>query len=79
MNFPGSLDIYSVPEGRSQVTSTAEMPTYVNTQHINMEALLALQADAESTFSGNANNTKESSPEKDLFDMSEFPSFSLPF
>lgn len=44
-----------------------------------MEALLALQADAESTFSGNANNTKESSPEKDLFDMSEFPSFSLPF
>uniref|UniRef100_A0A8B9QTL0 PID domain-containing protein n=1 Tax=Anas platyrhynchos TaxID=8839 RepID=A0A8B9QTL0_ANAPL len=54
----GSLDIYSVPEGRSQVTSTAEMPTYVNTQHINMEALLALQADAE-----------KSSPEKDLFDM----------
>uniref|UniRef100_A0A8B9BC58 SHC adaptor protein 3 n=1 Tax=Anser brachyrhynchus TaxID=132585 RepID=A0A8B9BC58_9AVES len=57
----GSLDIYSVPEGRSQVTPTAEMPTYVNTQHINMEALLALQADAE-----------KSSPGKDLFDMKPF-------
>ncbi|KAM9167544.1 SHC-transforming protein 3 [Mergus octosetaceus] len=68
----GSLDIYSVSEGRSQVTPTAEMPTYVNTQHINMEALLALQADVESTFSGNANNTKESSPGKDLFDMKPF-------
>uniref|UniRef100_A0A8B9BB52 SHC adaptor protein 3 n=1 Tax=Anser brachyrhynchus TaxID=132585 RepID=A0A8B9BB52_9AVES len=72
LNFPGSLDIYSVPEGRSQVTPTAEMPTYVNTQHINMEALLALQADAESTFSGNTDNTKESSPGKDLFDMKPF-------
>uniref|UniRef100_A0A8B9BC15 SHC adaptor protein 3 n=1 Tax=Anser brachyrhynchus TaxID=132585 RepID=A0A8B9BC15_9AVES len=61
-----------VPEGRSQVTPTAEMPTYVNTQHINMEALLALQADAESTFSGNTDNTKESSPGKDLFDMKPF-------
>ncbi|XP_040397105.1 SHC-transforming protein 3 isoform X2 [Cygnus olor] len=68
----GSLDIYSVPEGRSQVTPTAEMPTYVNTQHMNMEALLALQADAESTFSGNTDNTKESSPGKDLFDMKPF-------
>ncbi|XP_035165236.1 SHC-transforming protein 3 isoform X1 [Oxyura jamaicensis] len=68
----GSLDIYSVPEGRSQVTPTAEMPTYVNTQHINMEALLALEADAESTFTGNTDNTKDSSPGKDLFDMKPF-------
>ncbi|XP_050769245.1 SHC-transforming protein 3 [Gymnogyps californianus] len=56
----GSLDICSMPEGKSQVTPTAEMPTYVNTQHINIEALLALQADAESTF------------RKDLFDMKPF-------
>ncbi|XP_067172739.1 SHC-transforming protein 3 [Apteryx mantelli] len=68
----GSLDIYSMPEGKSQVTPTAEMPTYVNTQHINMEALLALQADAESAFSGTTDNTKESSPGKDLFDMKPF-------
>lgn len=66
-------------EGKSQVTPTAEMPTYVNTQHINTEALLALRADAESTFSGTTDDTKESSPGKDLFDMSEFPSYSLPF
>lgn len=68
-----------MPEGKSQVTATAEMPTYVNTQHINIEALLELQADAESTISGTADDTKESSPGKDLFDMSEFPSCSLPF
>ncbi|XP_009945371.1 PREDICTED: SHC-transforming protein 3, partial [Leptosomus discolor] len=68
----GSLDICSMPEGKSQVTPTAEMPTYVNTQHINIEALLALQADAESTFSGTAGETKESSPVKDLFDMKPF-------
>uniref|UniRef100_A0A663EWN7 SHC adaptor protein 3 n=1 Tax=Aquila chrysaetos chrysaetos TaxID=223781 RepID=A0A663EWN7_AQUCH len=57
----GSLDICSMPEGNSQVTPTTEMPTYVNTQHINIEALLALQADAE-----------KSSPGKDLFDMKPF-------
>ncbi|XP_009682753.1 SHC-transforming protein 3 isoform X2 [Struthio camelus] len=68
----GSLDVYSMPEGKSQVTPTAEMPTYVNTQHINMDALLALQADAESTFGGTTDNTKESSPGKDLFDMKPF-------
>lgn len=67
-----------MPEGRSQVTPTAEMPMYVNTQDINTEALLALQADAESTFSGTADDTKDSSPGKDLFDMSEFASFLLP-
>uniref|UniRef100_A0A8D0FSG3 PID domain-containing protein n=1 Tax=Strix occidentalis caurina TaxID=311401 RepID=A0A8D0FSG3_STROC len=60
----GSLDICSIPEGKSKGTPTAEMPAYVNTQHINIEALLALQAD--------------NSPGKDLFDMSEFPSYSLP-
>ncbi|KGL93848.1 SHC-transforming protein 3, partial [Charadrius vociferus] len=57
---------------KSQVTATAEMPTYVNTQHINIEALLELQADAESTISGTADDTKESSPGKDLFDMKPF-------
>ncbi|NXJ67966.1 SHC3 protein, partial [Rostratula benghalensis] len=67
----GSLDI-CMPDGKSQVPATAEMPTYVNTQHINIEALLALQADAESTISGTADDIKESSPGKDLFDMKPF-------
>nr|XP_006131951.1 SHC-transforming protein 3 [Pelodiscus sinensis] len=68
----GSLDIYSVPEGKLQVTVTGEVPAYVNTQHINMEALLPLQADAESIFSGTKDYTKDSSPRKDLFDMKPF-------
>ncbi|XP_009993991.1 PREDICTED: SHC-transforming protein 3 [Chaetura pelagica] len=68
----GSLDICSMLEGKSRVTPTAEIPTYVNTQHINMAALLARQAGAGSTFSGTADDTKESSPGKDLFDMKPF-------
>ncbi|KAK2532895.1 Shc3 [Columba guinea] len=68
----GSLDICSMTEGKSQVTPTVEMPAYVNTQHIDIEALLALQADSEITFSGTADDTKESSPGKDLFDMKPF-------
>ncbi|KFP89371.1 SHC-transforming protein 3, partial [Apaloderma vittatum] len=69
--LPPAADTAQV-KGKSQVTPTAEMPTYVNTQHINIEALLALQANAESTFSGTADDTKESSPGKDLFDMKPF-------
>ncbi|XP_033020344.1 SHC-transforming protein 3 [Lacerta agilis] len=68
----GSLDIYSLPEGKSNVTPPGEVPAYVNTQHINMEILQALQADAENLFSGTTDSTKDSSPGKDLFDMSPF-------
>ncbi|XP_077200624.1 SHC-transforming protein 3 isoform X1 [Paroedura picta] len=68
---PGSLDIYSVPEGKSNFTLPGETATYVNTQHINMEILQALQADAENLFSGATESTKDS-PGKDLFDMSPF-------
>lgn len=66
-------------EEKSEVAPTAELPIYVNTQHINTEDLLALQTDDESTFSGTAEDAEASSPGKDLFDMSEFPSYSLPF
>ncbi|KFO07028.1 SHC-transforming protein 3, partial [Balearica regulorum gibbericeps] len=77
LNFLGSLDICSMSEEKSQVTPTAQMPTYVNTQNINTEDLLALQADAENIFSGTADDTKESSsPGKDLFDMKKFLRFS---
>uniref|UniRef100_A0A8C0UJT7 SHC adaptor protein 3 n=1 Tax=Cyanistes caeruleus TaxID=156563 RepID=A0A8C0UJT7_CYACU len=57
----GSLDICSMSEEKSEVAPPAELPIYVNTQHINREDLLALQADAET-----------SSPGKDLFDMKPF-------
>uniref|UniRef100_A0A8C3E330 SHC adaptor protein 3 n=1 Tax=Corvus moneduloides TaxID=1196302 RepID=A0A8C3E330_CORMO len=72
LHFLGSLDICSMSEDKSEVASTAELPTYVNTQHINREALLALQADAESTFSGTTENAEANSPGKDLFDMKPF-------
>ncbi|NWW24282.1 SHC3 protein, partial [Falcunculus frontatus] len=68
----GSLDICSTSEEKSEVAPTAELPAYVNTQHINREALLALQADAESTFSGTTEDAEASSPGKDLFDMKPF-------
>lgn len=79
LTFLGSLDICSMSEEKSEVVPTGELPIYVNTQNINREDLLALQADAESAFSGTAEDAQASSPGKDLFDMSEFPSYFLPF
>uniref|UniRef100_A0A8D2PCY5 SHC adaptor protein 3 n=1 Tax=Zosterops lateralis melanops TaxID=1220523 RepID=A0A8D2PCY5_ZOSLA len=72
LNILGSLDICSMPEEKSEVAPTAELPIYVNTQHINREDLLALQADAESTISGTAEDAEATSPGKDLFDMKPF-------
>lgn len=79
LTFLGSLDICSMLEDKSETVPTGELPIYVNTQHINREDLLVLQADAESTFSGTAEDAEADSPGKDLFDMSEFPSYSLSF
>uniref|UniRef100_A0A8C9NG63 SHC adaptor protein 3 n=1 Tax=Serinus canaria TaxID=9135 RepID=A0A8C9NG63_SERCA len=70
--FLGSLDICSMSEDKSEVAPTGELPVYVNTQHINREDLLALQADAASAFSGTAEDAEASSPGKDLFDMKPF-------
>ncbi|KAG8130747.1 hypothetical protein E2320_017330 [Naja naja] len=69
----GSLDIYSMPEGKSNVDPSKEMmPMYVNTRHINMETLHALQTEAENLFTEKTESTKDSRPGKDLFDMSPF-------
>ncbi|XP_021386099.2 SHC-transforming protein 3 isoform X2 [Lonchura striata] len=68
----GSLDICSMLEDKSETAPTGELPIYVNTQHINREDLLVLQADAESTFSGTAEDAEAGSPGKDLFDMKPF-------
>lgn len=56
----GSLDIYSMPEGKLHVAPTGEAPTYVNTQQIPPQAWPTAVSSAES------------SPRKDLFDMSGF-------
>uniref|UniRef100_A0A8C6A7B5 SHC adaptor protein 3 n=1 Tax=Marmota marmota marmota TaxID=9994 RepID=A0A8C6A7B5_MARMA len=55
----GSLDIYTMPEGKSHAAPMGEVPTYVNTQHIPPQAWPAVA------------NSAESSPRKDLFDMSQ--------
>ncbi|XP_008590748.1 PREDICTED: SHC-transforming protein 3, partial [Galeopterus variegatus] len=57
----GSLDIYSMPEGKLHIEPTGEAPTYVNTQHIPPQAWPAA-----------AISSTESSPRKDLFDMKPF-------
>ncbi|XP_069889450.1 SHC-transforming protein 3 isoform X2 [Dipodomys merriami] len=56
----GSLDIYSMPEGKANMAPMGEAPTYINTQHIPAQALTAAASSAES------------SPRKDLFDMKPF-------
>uniref|UniRef100_A0A8D2GF63 SHC adaptor protein 3 n=1 Tax=Urocitellus parryii TaxID=9999 RepID=A0A8D2GF63_UROPR len=53
----GSLDIYTMPEGKSPAAPMGEVPTYVNTQHIPPQAWPAVA------------NSADSSPRKDLFDM----------
>ena len=50
-----------MPEGKSHVTPVGEAPTYVNTQRIPLQPGPA------------AGSSAESSPRKDLFDMSAFP------
>lgn len=57
----GSVETYSTPEGKAHVAPVGEAPTYVNTQHFPPQAGLA------------AGSSAESSPRKDLFDMSGFP------
>jgi hypothetical protein len=49
-----------MPEGKGHVATVGEAPTYVNTRHIPPQALPAAASSAES------------SPRKDLFDMSRF-------
>uniref|UniRef100_A0A8C1BSA6 SHC adaptor protein 3 n=1 Tax=Cyprinus carpio carpio TaxID=630221 RepID=A0A8C1BSA6_CYPCA len=56
----GSCDIYSLPEVKGQAPKPGEVPTYVNTQHIDTQMLAALQGESETP------------PRKDLFDMKPF-------
>ncbi|XP_055036254.2 SHC-transforming protein 3 [Misgurnus anguillicaudatus] len=66
----GSCDIYSLPEFKGQTPKPGEVPTYVNTQHIDTQVLAALQGDTE-TASDTTGASKDS-PMKDLFDMKPF-------
>ncbi|XP_042182434.1 SHC-transforming protein 3 [Oncorhynchus tshawytscha] len=69
----GSCDIYSLPEGKSTVPKTGDVPTYVNTQQIDAQVLAALQAEQDSMAAeGAAGTAAKESPRKDLFDMKPF-------
>jgi hypothetical protein len=61
----GSLDIYSTAEGKTHMVPVGETPTYVNTQPVPPQVWPA------------ATSSTESSPRKDLFDMSRHPSLFL--
>ncbi|KAM4808992.1 SHC-transforming protein 3 [Rhinophrynus dorsalis] len=67
-----SLDLYSLPEGRQSVNHTSNVPTYVNTQHMNKKTLGALQKSADMKFFGSVDSCRDISPRKDIFDMKPF-------
>ncbi|KAL4617343.1 SHC-transforming protein 3-like [Arapaima gigas] len=66
-----SSDIYSLPEGKNNLPKTAGTPTYVNTQHIDVRVLAALQAEAD-TVTDKSTVVAKDSPRKDIFDMKPF-------
>lgn len=69
LSLVGSLDTISLPESKGQAPKV-EMPAYVNTQQIDAQVLAALQAEGENGTKGLA--AAKESPQKDLFDMSEY-------
>ncbi|XP_056302236.1 SHC-transforming protein 3 [Danio aesculapii] len=68
----GSCDIYSLPEVKAQAPKAGEVPTYVNTQHIDTQVLAALQAETETPADSSTTGAPKDSPRKDLFDMKPF-------
>ncbi|XP_076995662.1 SHC-transforming protein 3 [Tamandua tetradactyla] len=66
----GSLDIYSMPEGKPHVMPMGEAPTYINTQDTPPQVGPALVGAVPR--SGASASSGESSPRKDLFDMKPF-------
>lgn len=67
----GSCDIYSLPEVKGQAPKAGEVPTYVNTQHIDTQVLAALQGESETASDSGTTGPAKDSPRKDLFDMSK--------
>uniref|UniRef100_A0A8C1NXZ7 SHC adaptor protein 3 n=1 Tax=Cyprinus carpio TaxID=7962 RepID=A0A8C1NXZ7_CYPCA len=55
-----------------QAPKPGEVPTYVNTQHIDTQMLAALQGESETPSDSGTNGTAKDSPRKDLFDMKPF-------
>ncbi|XP_056586976.1 SHC-transforming protein 3 [Triplophysa dalaica] len=68
----GSCDIYSLPEVKGQTSKPGDVPTYVNTQHIDTQVLAALQSETETPCDTGTFGAAKDSPRKDLFDMKPF-------
>ncbi|KAI7796287.1 putative SHC-transforming protein 3, partial [Triplophysa rosa] len=68
----GSCDIYSLPEVKGQTSKPGEVPTYVNTQHIDTQVLAALQSETDTSCDTGTFGAAKDSPRKDLFDMKPF-------
>ncbi|XP_042202777.1 SHC-transforming protein 3 [Callorhinchus milii] len=66
--YGSSGDLYIQPEVRPLLTKGGDAPTYVNTQHLDVQALAALQVDP-TTGSNETISHAEESPRKDAFDM----------
>ncbi|MBN3276671.1 SHC3 protein, partial [Polyodon spathula] len=67
----GSSDVICQPEGKTQLPKIGEVPTYVNTQHIDVQSLVALQANSDTVINETAGTARDS-PRKDIFDMKPF-------
>uniref|UniRef100_A0A8C9VLH5 SHC adaptor protein 3 n=1 Tax=Scleropages formosus TaxID=113540 RepID=A0A8C9VLH5_SCLFO len=60
-----------LPEGKNPLPKSTGTPTYVNTQHIDVRVLTALQVEADTVTDKPAVVAKDS-PRKDIFDMKPF-------
>ncbi|XP_078424718.1 SHC-transforming protein 3 [Cetorhinus maximus] len=71
-SYGSSSDLYVQPEVRPSL-SKGEAPTYVNTQHLDLQALATLQVDpSTSTGTSESANNNENSSKTDVFDMKPF-------
>ncbi|XP_067884983.1 SHC-transforming protein 3-like [Heterodontus francisci] len=71
--YGSSSDLYVQPEVRPSLLKGGEAPTYINTQHLDLQALETLQVDpSTSTGTSESANNNENSSKKDVFDMKPF-------
>ncbi|XP_043569747.1 SHC-transforming protein 3-like isoform X1 [Chiloscyllium plagiosum] len=71
--YGSSTDVCIRPEVRPSLSKDGEVPTYVNTQHLDLQALTTLQVDLNTnTGTNELTNNSENQSKKDVFDMKPF-------
>ncbi|XP_038660697.1 SHC-transforming protein 3 [Scyliorhinus canicula] len=71
--YGSSSDLYVQSEVRPSLSKGGEAPTYVNTQHLDLQALATLQVEPNTSSGGSESaNNNENSPKTDVFDMKPF-------